>query len=150
MPETAAEEGIAMRFDIIRPGNTFDAHRILRLAVEHDKQDALKERLLRAYLCEGALMSDPETLVSLASSVELDPDLVQSVLSSDLYADDVRTDEARAAELGAHGVPFFVIGERFGVSGAQPAEAFLQVLERVGELEEPEHSEGDACQPGHC
>ena len=71
MTEVAAGEGLEFRFDIARSGATFDAHRVVHLAGEHGLQDAMKERLLRAYLGEGELMSDHETLVRLGVEVGL-------------------------------------------------------------------------------
>jgi predicted DsbA family dithiol-disulfide isomerase len=120
-------EGIDFDFDLLKGGNTFDGHRLLAFAREHGVQNALKERLLRAYFCEGARISDPSTLGALALDVGLDVEAVLAVLASDQYSADVRQDEAMAAELGIRGVPFFKIG-RYGVSGAQPAELLSQVL----------------------
>ena len=90
MTETAAGEGLDFRFDIARAGNTFDGHRIVHLAAEHGLQDAMKERLLRAYLSEGELISDPETLTRLAAEVGLPEDEVAETLAGDRFAEDVR------------------------------------------------------------
>ncbi|HTU28786.1 MAG TPA: DsbA family oxidoreductase, partial [Solirubrobacteraceae bacterium] len=125
---TAAGEGIEMRFDIQRMGRTFDAHRLVHLGAEHGVQDAVKERLMRAYFSEGALMSDPETLVELAGEAGLDRDEVRSTLSSDRFADEVRGDEREARRLGISAVPMFVADRAIGVSGAQPAEQLLAFL----------------------
>ncbi len=151
MKTTAAADGLDMDFENIQPGSTFDAHRLLHLAKREGKQDELKERLFKAYLCEGALMSDHATLTRLATDVGLQADTVDAVLSSDLYADQVRGDEDAARKLGVSGVPFYVIAQRFGVSGAQPAEAFVNVLQRAAE-EQPklEFAEGAACGPDGC
>ncbi|MEZ4222275.1 MAG: DsbA family oxidoreductase [Polyangiaceae bacterium] len=130
MVGVASQAGIEMRFDRIRSGNTFDAHRLLHLAHERGRQNELKERLLRAYFCEGALMSDGATLASLAGEVGLDVEEASFVLNSDAHAAEVRTDEATARQLGINGVPFFVIGH-YGVSGAQPAAVLGQVLRKA-------------------
>jgi predicted DsbA family dithiol-disulfide isomerase len=127
MVDIAKTEGLEFRFDRIRPGNTFDAHRLLHLAATHDVQDTLKERFLRAYMTEGEPIGDPQVLTKLAVQAGLDPDRVASVLTSDTYAREVRDDEAKAHENGISGVPFFAIG-RYGVSGAQPAETLMRVL----------------------
>src|SRR5688572_1817637 len=71
MTETAAHDGLDFRFDIIRPGNTFDAHRLIHLALERGIQDAVKERFLRAYLCEGEPIGDRSALVRLAQEAGL-------------------------------------------------------------------------------
>ena len=73
MTATAAADGLDFRFDRIRPGNTFDAHRVLHLAGERGQQDLVKERFLRAYLTEGEPIGDRETLVRLAAEAGLDP-----------------------------------------------------------------------------
>jgi predicted DsbA family dithiol-disulfide isomerase len=143
--------GLDFRFDRIRPGNTFDAHRLLHLAAERGVQDALKERFLRGYLTEGEAIGDPTALAKLAVEAGLDSGEVSAVLDSDRYASEVRKDEAEARELGINGVPFFVIG-RYGVSGAQSPAVLLQVLDRA-ELElgaELELPEGAACGPDGC
>ena len=124
----AAAEGLAYRLDIARSGNTFDAHRLLHLAKAQGVQDALKERLDRAYFTEGEAVDDAETLTRLAVEVGLEESQVTAVLGSDRYADDVRADVDEAHALGITGVPFFVIDRRYAVSGAQPAELLRQAL----------------------
>ena len=130
MTEMGAAEGLEFRYDLSRSGNTFDAHRLIQLAGEHDRQDAVKERLLRAYFTEGEPIGDPDRLVALAVEAGLDGAEARAVIDGDAYADAVREDEQIARQIGIHGVPFFVIGRRFGVSGAQPAEVILGVLEQ--------------------
>jgi predicted DsbA family dithiol-disulfide isomerase len=125
---TAAEEGLAFRFDLNRGGNSFDAHRLLHLAKARGRQDALKERLDRGTFAEGLAVSDHDELTAVAVEVGLDEAEVRDVLASGRYADAVRDDQAQARALGITGVPFFVIDGRYGVSGAQPAELFLRGL----------------------
>jgi predicted DsbA family dithiol-disulfide isomerase len=129
--EVAAGEGLLLDFENIKPGNTFDAHRLLHLAKRRGRAGVLKERFLRGYFCEGAAIGDADTLLHLATFVGLDVDEVQGVLSSDLYASDVRADEEQAGALGVDGVPFFVIGGRYAVAGAQPAALLSQALTRA-------------------
>ncbi len=124
----AAGEDLPFRFDIARSGNTFDGHRLLHLAETHDRQDAMKERLLRAYFTEGELISDHDTLVRLAVEVGLDQQEVRELLAGERYADEVREDERTARELGISAVPTFVVDRKLGVSGAQPPEALLELL----------------------
>jgi predicted DsbA family dithiol-disulfide isomerase len=128
MVETAAGEGLDFRFDLIRSGRTFDAHRLVHLAHEHGRGDEAKERLLRAYFSEGELMSDHDTLVRLATEIGLDEDEVRAALAGDRYAAAVGDDERTAAELGITAVPTFVIDRAIGVSGAQPPSALLEFL----------------------
>jgi predicted DsbA family dithiol-disulfide isomerase len=128
---TAAGEGIEMRFDIQRMGRTFDAHRLVHLAAEHGIQDAVKERLMRAYFTEGALMSDPDTLIGLAAEAGLDAEEARATLSGDRFAAEVRADEHDAERLGISAVPTFVADRSLGVSGAQPAQQLLGFLRQA-------------------
>src|SRR3954454_24987509 len=100
MTDQAAAEGLHFDFEIARSGTTFDAHRLLLLASAHAVQDAMKERLMRAYLGEGELISDHATLTRLASEAGLPEDEVRDLLAGDLYADEVRDDERTAGALG--------------------------------------------------
>jgi len=154
MTETAAAEGLDFHFEKARRGNTFDAHRVLHLAGERGVQDAVKERLMRGYFTEGAAVSDPEVLATLGAEAGLDADEVRTVLAAETYAAEVRADEGTARELGITGVPFFVIAGRFGISGAQPATALLEALDRAWKeaKDEPalEAQEGAACGPAGC
>ena len=129
--DAAARAGIELRYDRIRPGNTFDAHRLLHWAREQDAQGPLKERLLRAYMTEGRALSDPDVLAGLAEEVGLPAAGARELLASPRYRDEVRADQALARELGIHGVPFFVMGGRLAVSGAQPAEVLGSMLEKA-------------------
>lgn len=131
MVEAGAERGLEFRFDRIRPGNTFDGHRLLALGRERGVQDALSERLFAAYFRDGRAIDDPAVLAECGADVGLEAAEIDEVLASDAYSDEVRDDERRAAELGVTGVPFFVVGERHGVPGAQPPEVMRQVLERA-------------------
>lgn len=155
MTETAAGEGLDFRFDLARPGNTFDAHRLLHLAAEHGLQNDLKERLDRATFTEGSPPSDHDALRRLAVEVGLPPEAVDAVLASDRYADAVRADEEQARAYGITGVPFFVIDGRFGISGAQPAEVVLGALEqawpqRTPVLVTPAGGSGPSCEGDSC
>ncbi len=128
MTETAASEGLDFRFNIARSGSTFDAHRVVHLAAEHGLQDAMKERLLRAYFGEGELMSDHDTLVRLAGEVGLAEDEVRQMLAGDRLAEEVREDERTAHAFGISAVPTFVVDRAIGASGAHPPEALLELL----------------------
>lgn len=127
----AAEEGLEYHLEKARHGNSFDAHRLIHLAASHHLQDAMEERLFKAYFTDGLAIGDTETLVKLASEVGIDPEEAQTVLSSDAYADEVRADIQKARRFGIQGVPFFAIDEKYGVSGAQPAEVLKEVLEQA-------------------
>ncbi|HEY4823475.1 MAG TPA: DsbA family oxidoreductase [Solirubrobacteraceae bacterium] len=152
MTETAAAEGLDFRFDIQRSGNTFDGHRVIHLAAVHGLQDAMKERLLRAYFTEGELMSDHDALVRLAGEVGLDPDEVREMLAGDRYAAEVREDERTASAFGISAVPTFVIDRAIGASGAHPPEALLELLSQGWARREPAPvmAGGEACGPDGC
>jgi predicted DsbA family dithiol-disulfide isomerase len=120
-----------LRFDRAKAGNTFDAHRLLHWAAERGAQAELKERMLRATFTRGEVVADPGVLVAVAEAAGLDPAEARAVVESDRYADDVRADERRAAELGITSVPFFVVARTYGVAGAQPPELLLQVLQEA-------------------
>ena len=131
MTETAAADGLEFRFDIARGGNTFDAHRLVHLAHAHGVQDAMKERIMRAYLCEGELVSDHAVLERLAVDAGLDADEVRELLAGERFAAEVRDDERTAAALGIAAVPFFVVDRRIGASGAHPPPALLELLRQA-------------------
>lgn len=150
MTRTAAEDGLDFCFDRIRSGNTFDAHRLLHWALEHDVQDVLKERLFLAYLTEGEPIGDPETLVRLAAEVGLDAEEARGVLASDAFAAEVRDDEAQAAAMGIRGVPFFVFGKRFAMSGAGTSESLRATIDRALAEAAPAVTEGAMCGPDGC
>jgi predicted DsbA family dithiol-disulfide isomerase len=158
MTDVAAEEGLDFDFGGVRPGNTFDAHRLLHLAAERGLQGALKERLLRAYFTDGVPVGDHEALVPLAVEIGLDEAEVRAVLAGDAFADHVRADEAAAEELDITGVPFFVIDRKFAVSGAQDTEVFVRALDRAWAKSQPlemvggpEGEDGGAdCADGSC
>ena len=147
MTETAARDGLDFRFDIARGGNTFDAHRLIHLAAAHGMQDAMKERLMRAYLTEGELISDAATLERLAAEVGLAQDEVRELLGGDRFADAVREDERAAARLGIHAVPFFVVDRAVGASGAHPPEQLVELLRQARAQNPPlaVTAAGDAC-----
>ncbi|MER6308485.1 DsbA family oxidoreductase [Streptomyces sp. NPDC001739] len=149
----AAEEGLGYRSDRIH-GNTFDLHRLLHLAEAHGRQEALLDAFYRANFAEARPLGDPAVLTELATGAGLPADEVARVLADpDAYAQEVRADERAAAELGATGVPFFVIDRRYGISGGQPAEVFRQALERAhadGVVEIVPSGDAEVCGPDGC
>lgn len=127
----AAGEGLEYHLEKARHANTVKAHRLIHLAADKGQQNEALERVMTAYFSEGANVGDTETLVRLAVDAGLDADEARATLDGDAYADAVRADERRARMLGITGVPFFVVDERYGVSGAQPADLLLEVLEQA-------------------
>lgn len=149
MTETAAAEGLDFRFDLIRPGNTFDAHRLIHFAAKRGLGDQAKERLLRAYMTEGEAIGDHAVLVRLATEIGLDPADVRALLAGDELAAEVRADEEAARSLGISGVPYFVIDGRYALSGAQPATALTNALQ-LAWRERTAASAGEAIEPGEA
>jgi predicted DsbA family dithiol-disulfide isomerase len=131
MTRVGAADGLDLRFDRARPGNTFDAHRLIHLGARHGRQDEVKERLLAATFTDGEVISDHETLARLGEEAGLDIDEARAVLAGDDYAGDVRADLDQARAYGISAVPFFVIDGRFGIAGAQPADVLVGVLQEV-------------------
>jgi predicted DsbA family dithiol-disulfide isomerase len=131
----AAEEGLNFHLDRALRANTLLAHRVLWLARQRDVQEAVKERLLRAYFTEGRNVGDPDTLAALAAECGLDRDEVLGYLASDGGQAEVASDLTEALELGITAVPTYVFDGRWSVPGAQDPDTFLRVLERVAELE---------------
>jgi predicted DsbA family dithiol-disulfide isomerase len=155
MTETAAVDGWEFHFERARRGNTFDAHRLLHLAADNGVQDAVKERLFQGYFTDGEAIADHPTLVRLAADAGLDADEARAVLESDRYADAVRADQRQAQAYGITAVPFFVVDRKYGVAGAQPSEALLQVLETAWTEAHPLQvltpaGDADACADGSC
>jgi len=112
-------------------GNTLDAHRLVHLARERGRQDAVVERFFRGYFTEQQSLFDAESLVALAVDAGLERDDVQRVLAGTDYTDAVVADAHEARALGVSGVPFFVFNQRLGVSGAQPVEVFSEALSQA-------------------
>jgi len=127
--QVAADEGLEYRLDLARRGSSFDAHRLVHAAAGAGLQDAMKERLLRAYFTEGVLLSDHDELRRLAAEVGVDASFLDD--PTEPYADAVRADVEEARALEVSGVPFFAVDRRFGIAGAQDADTVLLVLQRA-------------------
>lgn len=142
--QAGAEAGVEFRFDRVQPGNTFDAHRMIQLGNARGIGPQVKARFLRGYFVDGEAIGLPEVVTRLAVDAGLDPDEVEAVLTTDTFAEEVRTDEAMAASLQVTGVPFFVVDRRYAVAGAQSADTMLQVLERAVAERDADAVEGAA------
>jgi len=124
-------EGLCYQLDQTLSGNTFDAHRLLLWAATIGKQDELLEALFSAYFEKSLPVFSHADLVSVAVGVGIDADVADDLLRSDKFAEEVIADRNLAAQLGATGVPFFVLDMKYGISGAQPLEAFTASLEQA-------------------
>ncbi len=127
-----ANEGIAFDFERIkRTPNTLAAHSLLRWALETGVQYDLKERLFQAYFLHGRDIGNHDVLADLAGLSGMDAALVKQKLDQGLDADTIQAEDQMAREMGITGVPFFIVERRFGLVGAQPADALLQVIDKA-------------------
>ncbi|HLW02257.1 MAG TPA: DsbA family oxidoreductase [Ktedonobacterales bacterium] len=153
----AAEEGLEYHLDQTRHENTFDAHRLIHLAATHGLQAEAEERFFHAHFTEGKALGNNEALTQLAAEIGVPEDEARATLDSDAYADAVRADIRRARAFGVQGVPFFAIDEKYGVSGAQPAELLKDVLEQAWTDAHPlikvggtSEDDANACEGDNC
>ena len=151
----AKAEGLDYHLDNTVLTNTFDAHRLMQFATEKGKGKEMNERLFFAHFTESKHLGNRETLATLAEEVGLDKKETADMLESNIYMAEVRTDEQEASLLGVRGVPFFVIDRKYGISGAQPTELFLETLKKVWAEENPiqlvnEPTQGNSCSDGAC
>ncbi|HSH46674.1 MAG TPA: DsbA family oxidoreductase [Longimicrobiales bacterium] len=154
--EAAAGEGIAIDWDSAQSVNTFQAHRLLRLALlEYGPyaQRDLMERLFAAHFSQGGNVGDRDELLELAVAAGMDGDRVRAYLASDEGAEALREELERARRIGIGSVPTFVIEGKYAVQGGQPPETFLQVLEdvraKIGASGEPDSSQESGTAPGN-
>ena len=131
MTQTAAAVGLEYHLDTLKLGNSFDAHRLAKLADERGLGGEMAERLFAAHFTENQLISDRDTLLALAVEVGLDADEAAAVLDSDAYGDEVRGDEEFASEAGFSGVPTSVIDGKLAIPGAQPPDVLVRLLGRM-------------------
>ncbi|QKG20317.1 DsbA family oxidoreductase [Actinomadura verrucosospora] len=131
MVERAAGVGLEYHLEGGQAGNTADAHRLVHLAGEQGVQGEVVEALFKAHFTDRRSVFDRDSLVGVAAEAGLDAASAREVLASGKFTAEVEADQREAQRLGATGVPFFVIDRRYGVSGAQPAEAFAQALDRA-------------------
>lgn len=127
--ENARSEGLTYVAEGRDTGNTFAIHRLLHFAKTKGVQNELIDLTFKANFAEERSVFDRERVLDLAVEAGLDKDEAAAVYDDpQAYAAEVRQDEREAEELGATGVPFFVLDRRFGVSGGQPADLFKEAL----------------------
>jgi predicted DsbA family dithiol-disulfide isomerase len=155
--KAAAEEGIDFQWQIAKPGNTFNMHRLLQFAQTQDLATQLDERFMHAYFTEGQAIGDKNVVAKLAVEVGLDETEVWDILNSERYAQDVREDERVAQrELNVRGVPFIVFEEKVAIPGAMPREVFRDTLKQIvaeKEVNQPltaTNAQEEVCQDGVC
>ena len=138
--DVAESVGLVYHYDRIHQTNTVLAHELLHFARAHGLQGELKERLLRAYFTEGRHIGRPDDLADLAADVGLDRAAAATALAEHTYLPDVKADMAQAVAYGIQGVPFFVIDDRYGISGAQETATFVAALQQAAAERESESS----------
>ena len=127
----AKQVGLDYDYDHVHQTNTVKAHELLHFAKSRGLQLEMKEHLLKAYFVDGRHVGRIEDLADLAAEIGLDRADVVAALEANTYLADVKADVAQAEAYGIQGVPFFVIDGKYGVSGAQEAAAFANVLEQA-------------------
>ena len=157
MTQNAKNAGLDFHFEKAILANSFNAHRLLHLAKKYHLANDLEELLFKAYLTEGKNINDNSTLKELGVSVGLNAVEIDEVLNSDAYGNDVKKDIQNANAIGVQGVPFFVFDNKYAVSGAQPATAFLEILQKAwdeGKFDSKvtliNTTEGDSCGIDGC
>lgn len=130
----AAAEGLTYAMDkISRQPNTLDAHRLIRWAGGIGKAAEMKQRLMDLYFTEGADLTNHAVLVQAAADVGLDAEDIREALASDQDVADVEQEAISAKEAGIEGVPCFIFGGKFAVSGAQAPEDLAEAIARIAQ-----------------
>lgn len=153
--QMAAEAGLTYNMDKAVVANSFNAHRFAHLAKQYGLGDEAEEALFKAYFTDGKNIDDTEILAELGTAFGLDESETKQILTSDKFVDEVKQDIAQARQLGITGVPFFVMNNKYGISGAQAIPVFLQTLEKsyteweaVNNQPKLNVIEGDTCELG--
>ncbi len=149
--DVGAEEGITFNFgDKWLAVNTLPLHQLLHVAGEEGFKDALKERFLKAYFEENLHLNDTNALIEIMSEFDWDAEKTTKTILDDSIAYTVKQEIAHYQQRGVTGVPFFILNDKYGFSGAQPPQVFLDAFAKVAPLEII--SEGDSCDPltGGC
>ena len=130
----AAEEGLIYASDkMTRQPNTLDCHRLIRWAEGIGKAADMKQRLMDLYFTEGADLTNHAVLVQAATDVGLDPEDVRAALASDQDVEQIEREAQSAKEAGIEGVPCFIFGDKFAVSGAQSPEYLAEAIDRMAQ-----------------
>jgi predicted DsbA family dithiol-disulfide isomerase len=151
--DIAKQVGLDFNFDKAVVANSFDAHRLSHLAKKYNKQNELEEKLFSAYFTEGKNTADYETLLKIALEIGMDEGEVSQVLKGNTFANEVHQDVEQAQQIGVRGVPFFVLNQKYAISGAQESETFLQALHKAYDetkLVDLADNDSAVCGPDGC
>lgn len=143
--------GIGFNIENAVVANTFPAHKLLHFAAKSNKANEAEELLFHAYFIDGKNVADHEVLVNIAEELGLDTDQAQYVLNSDSFDYEVKQDILEARNIGVTGVPFFVLNDKYALSGAQPVDLFVEALTQTyNETNANNSSEGNSCTIDGC
>lgn len=131
LKQMGTASGITFNQERTIAADTFKAHKLLHLAKENGKADAMEEALFEAHFVNGKDIADIDFLVSLAAQMGLDEEKARKVLSNEKYDYEVQQDIMEAKNLGISGVPYYILGNKYAISGAQPAEIFAKALQQT-------------------
>ncbi len=134
--ESAKASGITMNHDIAKIANTFDSHRAFHYAKEQGKGTEFFKRFYAAHFTDGEVLSDADTIVRISEEIGLDGEAVRTVVENKENTDKVQQDISQAQQLGVQGVPFFLVNDKYSISGAQPVELFQQALDQIWQEEQ--------------
>lgn len=153
LKEMGKVAGITFNQDITIAAETFTAHKLLHLAKEYNKADAMEEALFEAHFVNGKNIADVEFLVSLAEELGLDKEKARKILTEDHYDYQVKQDIMEAKNLGISGVPYYLLDNKYAISGAQPIELFVKALTQTYQesiVNLSEESNGNMCGIDGC
>jgi len=140
--QAAASEGLEYNpGKVSRQPNTVDCHRLIYWAEQSGRAGAMKQRLMDLYFKEGADLTDTEVLVQAAADCWLDPDAVRARLATDEDVEMISQAAQAAANAGVNGVPTYILGGKYGVSGAQPPEQLASAIRQVAAMGKEEAAE---------
>ncbi|WP_376989359.1 DsbA family oxidoreductase [Azospirillum rugosum] len=128
--ETAERDGLPLRLDRVRrTPNSFDAHRLVRMAARRGLGDAMADALFHAYFVDGLDIGDRDTLAGTAASLGFDFQAIKGLLATDAEAAAVASADSMARQLGLQAVPCYIFNRRYALSGAQEPASFLPLLD---------------------
>ena len=128
----AEAAGLTLDLEAIsRTPNTLDAHRLIHWAGIEGRQTPVVLALFRANFVKGRDIGDPDTLAEIAEGAGMDRALVATLLAGDADAADIAARDAHARSRGVTGVPCFIIANQHVLTGAQPTETWLSVIDEI-------------------
>ncbi len=144
--QVAQTEGLNFDFSSLPKAiNTFTLHRILTVALQDGIQAEVKEGFMKAYFIDKQDLTQEDILIQLLEKYGWSAEKTLEIINSDIATDEVKEEMNYYKQLGVTGVPYFIFNNKYAVSGAQPAEVFMEILEKVSKEMEVEMVEGEVC-----